>query len=454
MTIIRPRLNDFYNLTFRQEDVDFVIPFLDEDIPFFIDPFLLWKSPSLQDNSLHLALLSSINYLAQQYQKGDIECVKTLVKCSECNEVGLGLSKTRTGKKFSEKTGNEILSLYKNIPQIQKEGFTHFEVIQLLVDNIAEDRISDISASIIKSFMIDYTIENCEKYNIPIEKTEIQCFDIKKFIFQNESVFLPINPNTKQPVIFVPKRWLRKTNYINLNNYCNDYYIPQIQKTTENYERIKILMYNRNNYDVVQQYINIRERQKEDCKNDPLFKQIPVLSVKRKLDTIVKLPTGKTENADKKYEDNLCVLLASLMYPYLDFAQEQSRTISGTSIRDLIFYNNCSDKFLEEIYRTYDCHQIVFELKNVKEINTDHIDQINRYLMDTFGRFGIIFTRNNAPRNVLKNTVDLWSAHKKCIIILTDNDLKMMCTVYESKNRTPIEVIKSKYIEFTRMLPS
>jgi hypothetical protein len=454
MTIIRPRLNDFYNLTIRQEDVDFVIPFLDEDIPFYIDPFLLWKSPSLQDNSLHLALLNSINNLALQYQKGDSECVKTLVKCSECNEVGLGLSKTKTGKKFSEKTGNEILSLYKDIPQIQNNGFTHFEVIQLLVDNIAEDRISDISASIIKSFLIDYTIENCEKYNIPIEKIDIQCFDIKYFLMCNESVFLPINPNTKQPIIFVPKRWLRKTNYINLNNYCNDYYIPQIQKTTENPERVKILLYNRNNYDVVQQYINIRERQKNDCKNDPLFKQIPVLSVKRKLDTVLNLPTGKTENADKKYEDCLCTLLASLMYPYLDFAQEQSRTISGVSIRDLIFYNNCSDKFLEEIYKLYDCHQIVFELKNVKEINTDHIDQLNRYLNDAFGKFGIIFTRNNIPRNVLKNTIDLWSAHRKCIIIFTDDDLKMMCTVYKSKNRTPIEIIKSKYIEFTRMLPS
>ena len=31
--IIRPRLNDFHNLPFTQEEVDFAIPFLDEDIP-------------------------------------------------------------------------------------------------------------------------------------------------------------------------------------------------------------------------------------------------------------------------------------------------------------------------------------------------------------------------------------------------------------------------------------
>jgi hypothetical protein len=452
--MIRPRLNDFHNLPFCQEDVDFVIPYLDEDIPFYIDPFLLWKSPSMQDNSLHLTLINSINYLGAQYQKGDCDAIKTLVNCSECNEVGLGLSKTRTGRKFSEKTAEEIFSLYKNIPQVRKDGIIHLEVIQLLIDNIAEDRISDISASIIKSFLIDFTIENCDKHNIPIEKVNLNCFETKKQQMHNEDVFLPINPKTKHPIIFVPKRWLRKTNYINFSNYCNDYHIPKVIKAGEKPERVKVLLYNRDNYDIVQQYIQIKERQKEDCKNDLLFKQLPVLSVKRKMDTILKLPTGKTDNADKKYEETLCVLLASLLYPHLDFAQEQSRTISGVSIRDLIFYNSCSDIFLKELFDTFDCRQIVFELKNVKEVNTDHVDQLNRYLKDSFGRFGIIFTRNNIPRNVLKNTVDLWSAQRKCIIVLTDEDLKLMCTEKKKKNRTPIEVINKKYIEFTRALPS
>jgi hypothetical protein len=454
MTIIRPRLNDFYNLPFRQEDVDFAIPFLDEDIPFYIDPFLLWKSPSLQDNSLHLALINSINYLGSQYLKGEMDCIKTLIECSECSEIGLGMSKTRKGKRFSEKTAIEILSLYKNIPQIQKSGFIHFEEIHFLVNNIAEDRVCDITASIIKSFLIDYTLENCEKHSIPIEKVEIQCFDYKNNKINNESTFLPINPNNKAPIILVPRRWLRKTNYLNFTNYCNDYYVPQIQKSDKKQDRVSILLYNRNNYDVVQTYVKIKERQQADCKNDPLFQQIPVLSSKKKLSSIIKLPVGKEDNANKKYEDNLCVLLASLLYPDLDFAQEQSRTISGASIRDLVFYNNCSNDFLREIYEKHDCRQIVFELKNVKEMNNDHVDQLNRYLHDTFGRFGILFTRNQPPLKVVRNTVDLWSGHRKCIIILTDADLKLMRTVFESKNRAPIEVIEKKYLDFTRLLPS
>jgi hypothetical protein len=33
MALVRPRLNDHHNLAFAQEEVDFAIPFLDEDVP-------------------------------------------------------------------------------------------------------------------------------------------------------------------------------------------------------------------------------------------------------------------------------------------------------------------------------------------------------------------------------------------------------------------------------------
>ncbi|WP_319503177.1 GxxExxY protein [uncultured Draconibacterium sp.] len=146
--------------------------------------------------------------------------------------------------------------------------------------------------------------------------------------------------------------------------------------------------------------------------------------------------------------------MASIVYPHLDFAQEQSRTESGVQIRDLIFYNNRSLDFLQEIYDSYDCKQIVMELKNVQEVKQEHILQLNRYLKEQFGKFGIIITRKPAPQKVIKNTIDLWSAHRKCIIILDDNDIKSMVQVFDSKQRFPIEIIKKKYIEFTRACPS
>ena len=144
--------------------------------------------------------------------------------------------------------------------------------------------------------------------------------------------------------------------------------------------------------------------------------------------------------------------MSSLLYPHLDFAKEQSRTDSGTQIRDVIFYNNRSFDFLSDIYDSYDSRQLVIELKNVKTLEREHINQLNRYLTDSFGRFGIIFTRNKVPKNIFQNTIDLWSGQRRCILVLDDNDLKLMGEVYESKQRLPIEVIKRKYIEFTRVV--
>jgi hypothetical protein len=84
-SLVRPRLNDYYNLPFIQEEVDFAIPFLDEDVPLYVDPFLLWKSPSMQDNSLHTALTNSFNYLGQLFLKGkEKDATQYLIQSSEC----------------------------------------------------------------------------------------------------------------------------------------------------------------------------------------------------------------------------------------------------------------------------------------------------------------------------------------------------------------------------------
>lgn len=320
---------------------------------------------------------------------------------------------------------------------------------------ISKDRISDFACNFLKSFLIDFTIEQCEKYNIPIEKTEIELYDYKKNNFIKEENYLPQNPETGNPIILVPKRWLRRISWINYEDYLNSYFIQEVLNTGEKKPgRVALLNYNRSNYDVVQTYIKIKEAQNYDCQNDPLFKSIPVLSVNRKFNTILKLPTGKTDNADRLFEDNISQLMASLLYPKLDFADEQSRTVSGVLIRDLIFYNNRSYDFLIDIYNDYSCRQIVFELKNVKEVTREHISQLNRYLTDQFGRFGILITRNPPPKKIFKNTIDLWSGQRKCILILHDEDLKLMREVNESKQRLPIDVIKKKYIEFVRNCPS
>ncbi|WP_254443353.1 hypothetical protein [Ruegeria arenilitoris] len=455
--LIRPRLTDYHGIHAAQVDLDFAIPFLDEDIPLYLDPFMLWRSPSQQDQSLHTSLINAFNHLGLLASQGrEAEAIETLVIASECDEVGLGTSLTRKGKRIGAEKAKEIVALFKTIPHYQQHGFRHFEEIQFFVEGISKDRISDISCNFLKSFLIDFTIDQCERHNIPTQSCTVEhVYDYRANKFVRESgVTLPVNPENNEPIILVPKRWMRFAPWINYDEYFEKH-CPQdeVSHNPEELTRVKVLSYNRHNYGAVEQYIQAKERSFEDCENDPLFSQIPVTSAKRVFAQIKKLPTGKTGGADIKYENLVGRLLPSLLYPKLDFAQEQARTDDGVSIRDLIFYNTRSTPLLQELMDDYGSRQITFEMKNVAAVERTHIDQINRYLTDDLGKFGVLVTRNPLKKAEMTRTVNLWAGQRKSVIALTDADLEQMVEVFESKQRDPIDIVNKKYVEFRRACP-
>lgn len=454
--LIRPRFTEYHNIHIPQIELDFAIPFLNEDIPLYVDPFLLWKTPSLQDKALHGALISAFNNLGFLLKAGKHEkAIEQLVIASECDEVGLGNSANRTGKRMGEKLANEILLLFERITFYREHGFRHFEEIQLLVQGISKDRISDIACSFLKSFLIDYTHQECVELGIPMQEVKVEnVFDHGKSEFESVTTSLPVHPERGLPILFVPKRWLRHIPWISYETYFKDH-CPQddIAHEGEELTRAKVLTYNRDNYDVIDAFVKERERIFEDCKNDPLFKQIPVVSARRKLTQIKKLPIGKNDGADKKYEANIAELFASLFYPQLDFAQVQARTESGVSIRDLIFYNSRSNEFLREIMDDYGSRQITMEMKNIQKVTRANIDQLNRYLHEELGNFGVLITRKEFNKAERKRVIDLWSGQRKAIVTLTDMDIEQMVEVFESKQRTPLDVLKKKYVEFRRACP-
>jgi hypothetical protein len=453
--IIRPRLNDFHGIPLAQAKVDFAIPFLNEDIPLYVDPFLLWKSPSQQDNALHTAITNSFNAIGRLFLREDETAIGILIQLSECEEVGLGTSGTKQGMRMGNALARRVLSTFKDIPQIRANGFQHMEALQLVIEGFSKDRVSDIACCLMKSFLADYTVQHCEKYEIPMQEAELIYLDPKRLVMIAEKVRLPVNPENGRPILFVPKRWLRAVPWLNLDDFVGQYL------TTSNMllagkaiPRVEVLEYNRRNFDQVEEYIRAKTLSQQDCKNDPLFSQIPIASSKRRLAAVRKLPSGKGDGADKAYEEHLGTLLSSMLYPDLDFAQLQSRTMDGVLIRDLIFYNNQSHPLLSDVYDRYESRQLVIEMKNTKQITPAHISQLNRYLSDEFGRFGIIFTRSVASQRAFRQTIDLWSGQRKCILILCDDDLDLMCGVYESKQRKPIDVLNKKYVEFARACPS
>lgn len=454
--LIRPRLTDYHGISLAQEDVDFAIPFFDEDIPLYVDPFLMWRSPALQDNALHDILVDAFNHVGKLALSGNQDAaINILIAASECDEVGLGSSSNRKGKRIGRKKAEEILAIFRRVPQYAERGLRHIEELQFFVEGISKDRISDFACTFLKSFLIDFTIDQCDRLGIPTATHAIaDVWDRRDRKFQTIETRLPIDPVENRPLLLVPKRWLRFVPWINYDDYFARY-CPQddISHEAEELSRVEVLHYNRENYGVISAYIEAKEREATDASSDPLFSQIPVRSARAKLAQIKKLSTGKDDGADIKYEAAVGQLLPTLLYPNLDFAQLQARTDSGVSIRDLIFYNTRRSEFLKEIGDVYGSRQITFEMKNVASIQREHVDQLNRYLADELGKFGVFVTRHPLKRAMEKRVVDLWSGQRKAIVVLTDADLEQMVEVFDSKQRDPLDVLNKKYVEFRRLCP-
>lgn len=456
MALIRPRLTEFHGLDLAQASVDFAIPFLEEDLPLYVDPFLLWKSPSLQDQALHGAMIAAFNRLGTLAKQGHADLAIGMVQqISECEEVGLGGAAKKKGKRIGSSIARQILSLFEVIPSYAA-GFTHFEEIQLFVDGISKDRVSDIACNLLKSFLIDYTIEQCDKLGIPRAKTKLDSvYDHQSHkLIVIDDIDLPTDPKSGSPILLVPKRWLRHSPWIGFDDYFKNYIPKDDQHNKVVWDRVALLNFNRHNYGVVRQYIELKERTAAHCAVDPLFTQIPLVSAKRRLAAIQKLPTGKDGNADQKYEDLVVELLANMFYPHLDYADDQVRTDSGAQIRDLIFYMNREVDFLRDIHADFGTRQLVCEIKNVRSIEREHINQLNRYLSDEFGRFGVLVTRHPLPNAMRRNTIDLWSGQRRCIIPITDEDMSLMVDLFEEKRRPPLDVLKRSYLTFKRECPT
>lgn len=456
VSLIRPRFTEYNGVFVPQAELDFAIPFLDEDIPLYVDPFLMWRSPSLQDKGLHQIILGAFNNLGVLSKAGKkAEAVQQLVAASECDEIGLGTSASRKGTRIGGAKAEEVLSLFEKIPYYRENGFRHFEEVQLFVDGIGKDRVSDIACNFIKSFLIDYTVQECTALGIDVKASIVpNVYNPSLRAFESVRAEVPVHPRTGLPVLLVPKRWLRHVPWISYDTYFRDF-CPQddIAHEGEELTRVRVQTYNRDNYGVIDEFVKARERSSADCTNDPLFSQIPVVSARRKLAAIKALPTGKDDRADMAYEKQIGELLPSLLYPQLDFAQLQARTDSGVSIRDLIFYNSRTHPFLQELMKDYASRQITFEMKNVLAVERGHIDQLNRYLKDNLGNFGVLVTRNPLKKAQVSSTVDLWSGQRKCIVALTDTDIEQMVEVFESKQRSPLDVLIKKYVEFRRACP-
>lgn len=203
--------SDFFNV--MPEAIDEYGAFnisLINDLPLFIDPFLLFDSEDAKYAALHEEIIRYLKFLrdratADELTEGNIA---HWFLFREVKQNWLGLSKTGNsgtglGRDFALSLSSNLKSVFKDFGNETLTAGSHLEKLGLLSGGVGRDHLSDFSTNLIKGFLLEYTQTFAKKY---LAEHQRRRFHIDKVAFDYQQ-----------------RRW--KSAYFDLPFYNEDFVI-------------------------------------------------------------------------------------------------------------------------------------------------------------------------------------------------------------------------------------
>lgn len=295
--------SDFFSIS--PEDLDKYGAFnvsLINDLPLFIDPFLLFGSKKPEYQSLHNEILNYLAFLKTKSEQGisDITQIKSWYIFSEVKQNWFGYSKVGNsgsglGKKFGSAMSSSMHIVFDDLGEEKVTQSSHLEKAGLFEIGVGKDNISDFTTNLIKHYLLTYTETFATKH---IDPTLLKVVNVEKVYFDYElERWMP--KEFTLPFIFgdfvllTPRDILTKDdNWINSNDLrgdftriCNSIENDQLRHEISNYFQKKLPKPRRNKRntqkeitqaiqatirqfpEIIKWYIKQKEENKEGAKN-------------------------------------------------------------------------------------------------------------------------------------------------------------------------------------------
>ena len=236
------KFSEAFEVTKTAED-DWFDPILNIDTKLFIDPFLIYSSETEYFAGSHDEIISFFNhiFLLVAESGGNLLSVpwkkaESLLRTREVSSLCLGYTKfgikgSAAGIKLAENMTHAIYEVIKN----GKYSIDHFEEIAMIREGIGADRISDMTATILKHRLIKYTQKVCINHKIPLVRKKFRqgYFNEDYLTWMPIDADLPLNSYSKNSILLVPKKFLRQLPTINLGDFW-DYSFYNENETLRN----------------------------------------------------------------------------------------------------------------------------------------------------------------------------------------------------------------------------
>lgn len=226
--------SDFFNV--KPSDLEKYGAFnisLINDLPLFIDPFLLFNSKNTDYIKLHNEMLSYVAFLRDRSTENAVNdgLLKSWYCFPEVKQTWLGYSKIGNsghgpGIEFARSLNKNLTTIFSDFGSTQISHSGHLEKLCLIRGGVGRDNISDFVTNLIKGYLLNYTEKFAVKY---IAASSLKKFSVSHVEFNYNtctwaarSFQLPVCGNDF--ILLTPKDLLTKDDtWINKPDLVNDF---------------------------------------------------------------------------------------------------------------------------------------------------------------------------------------------------------------------------------------
>lgn len=466
-TITRPqKFTEYFGLKIEQDELNFLDIYAHQDIVLFLDPFGISAMETKWSKECENQIATYFQYLLDSIKVGDKQTIKKLLSAlHEVNEVALGYSQNSSnGRGIGPKQAKEIQEAFETSQAAISGDIKDIADCALLIPGINRDKISDITANILKKQLIEFTKEQCDLYSIPTKKVPISAFDFEILNFKSYFDFLPL-VNGK-PKILLPITSVRQDPELSKDKYYRNF-VLEFLRAEHSHAGDSLASVLRNGtikvtiadlkktypmgtdflYDFTKKNPKILEKYKDELRRTALKGEKVKLEAKRRILTVNerieilrKIQTGTQEanNFHKITFDNLIEIFGDRLYD----PQGEVKINDGRKRIDIVFNNN--DKgFFNQInnLNKIHCPKIFIECKNYgKELGNPEIDQLQTRFSKQRGMFGILICRTiENKEKIIQRCKDVLHDRDGYIIVLEDIDIVKLLKLKEQKKEDKID---------------
>lgn len=203
------------------------------DLPLFIDPFLLFGSKKVEYKLLHDRIVNYLTFLKSKSEIGITEFsqIKSWYLFPEVKQNWFGYSKVGNGgsglgRQFGESFSSTMHIVFDDLGKERITQSSHLEKAALFEIGVGKDNISDFTTNLIKEYLLEFTekfaLENINKKRIKKVKVDKVYFDYELERWMPKEYDLPFLFGDY--VLLTPRDILTKDdNWINSNDLRGDF---------------------------------------------------------------------------------------------------------------------------------------------------------------------------------------------------------------------------------------